>query len=215
MSRGLRLALALCVLATLAIGGAAVASAHAQYASSTPPANASLSAAPTSLAITFTEELASIQISVTGPHGSEVTTGKAAIDLAHRTNASVPLKDDGPGTYMVAWKNVSGDDGDPNDGAFVFTVAGAAPAAATPTPAPAAAPGAPTPTPAPTAATCPATDPVTPGISDVRLNTYCKRQAIRDKYRGQIDELTFNFDVADGVGLDNALAQAMEAKKGH
>jgi methionine-rich copper-binding protein CopC len=215
MSRGIRLALVCALVTVAAIGGASVASAHARYASSTPAANASLSAAPTNLAITFTEELASIQVSVTGPHGSEVTTGTAAIDLAHRTNASVPLKDDGPGTYMVVWKNVSGDDGDPNDGAFVFTVAGAAPAAATPTPAPSAVPGAPTPSPAPAAAACPATDPVTPGISDVRLNTYCKRQAIRDKYRGQIDELTFNFDVADGVGLDNALAEAMEAKKGH
>ncbi len=62
---------------------------------------------------------------------------------------------------------------------------------------------------------CPSSDPVTPGISDVRLNTYCKRQAIRDKYKGQIDDLTFNFAVADGVGLANALAFAMDAKKGN
>ena len=153
-----------------------------------------------------------------GPHGSEVTTGKASIDLAHRTNASVPLGDDGPGTYTVTWKNVSGDDGDPNDGAFVFTVAGTPPAAPAAAPATGPAPGPATvapPAAAVTAPACPSSDPVTPGISDVRLNTYCKRQAIRDKYRGQIDELTFNFDVSDGVGLDNALADALDAKKGH
>ena len=46
------------------------------------------------------------------------------------------------------------------------------------------------------------------------MNTYCKRQAIREKYKGQIDELTFNLDVADGVGLDNALSDAMAALKG-
>jgi hypothetical protein len=107
----------------------------------------------------------------------------------------------------VLWKNVSGDDGDPNDGSFVFTVAGAAPTvpATPPTPAPGGAPAAAA---APAAPACPATDPVTPGVSDVRVNTYCKRQAIRDKYRGQIDELTFNFEIADGRGLDSALAEA-------
>jgi copper resistance protein C len=218
MSRGLRLALAFAVVAVLAIGAATVASAHARFASSTPAANGTVSSAPTSLAITFSEELASIQITVTGPHGSEVTTGNASIDLGHRTNASVALRDDGPGSYTVVWKNVSGDDGDPNDGAFVFTVAGTPPAAPAPVPAPGAAPGpasvAP-PAAAAAAAACPSTDPVTAGISDVRLNTYCKRQAIRDKYRGQIDEVTFNLEVADGVGLENALAEAMEAMKSH
>jgi hypothetical protein len=43
---------------------------------------------------------------------------------------------DGPGVYTVLWHNVSGDDGDPNDGQFVFTVAGAARAAPTPAPTP-------------------------------------------------------------------------------
>ena len=208
MSRGLRLAMVLTGIVARGIGSATVASAHARYASSTPAANATLNAAPASLAITYSEELASLQVSVMGPHGSEVTTGAASIDLAHRTNASVALRDDGPGTYTVVWKNVSGDDGDPNDGSFVFTVAGAAPAAA---PAPATAPGGAASTPAtPAGPTCPSTDPVTPGVTDVRVNTYCKRQAIRDKYRGQIDEVTFNLDVADGVGLDNALKEAME-----
>jgi hypothetical protein len=105
-----------------------------------------------------------------------VTTGKASIDLEQRTNASVPLRNDGPGTYTAVWKNVSDDDGDPNDGAFVFTVAGTQPAALAAAPATAPAPGA-APVSAPAAATaCAHSDPVTPGISDVRLNTYCKRQ---------------------------------------
>jgi CopC domain len=134
------------------------------------------------------------------------------IDLAHRTNATVALVDGGPGQYTVMWHNVSGDDGDPNDGAFVFTVAGipAAPAAA---PAPAApasnAPAAAAAVPA--AATCVENGQTTPGITDVRLNTYCKRQGIREQYKGKIDENTFNELVAEGVGLESALAEAMEA----
>jgi copper resistance protein C len=224
MPHGLRLARTASFVLLLALGSASagldIAFAHAHYASSTPPSNATLSAAPASLSVTFSEELASIQINVTGPHGSEVTSGKASIDLAHRTNASVSLTDDGPGVYTVVWHNVSGDDGDPNDGAFVFTVAGtppAAPAAPAGGTAPAASAGT---APAVSNAAAPAPDcvengQVTPGINDVRVNTYCKRQVIRDKYKGQIDEKTFNFELADGVGLEHALADAMDARKGH
>jgi hypothetical protein len=49
----------------------------------------------------------------------------------------------------------------------------------------------------------------------VRVDTYCKRQAIRDKFRGQIDEKTFNGELSLGVGLETALAEAMaELKRG-
>jgi methionine-rich copper-binding protein CopC len=218
MSRGFRLvSMAGCVL-VLVVATTAVAFAHARYDSSTPGSSATVATAPTAVSVTFTEELASIQIAITGPHGTEVTTDNATIDLAHRTNASVPIKNDGPGVYTVVWKNVSGDDGDPNDGAFVFTVAGTPPAPAAAPAAPAAnAPAAPAAN-APVAAAAPVcvdNGLLTPGISDVRVNTYCKRQTIRDKYRGQIDENTFNLELADGVGLDHALADAMDAMKGH
>ena len=122
------------------------------------------------------------------------------------------LNPSGPaGTYTVVWHNVSGDDGDPNDGSFVFTLA-AAPPAATGAPTPSTAPA----TPAPVVAVVVVTngdDAVTRGINDVRINTYRKRQAIRDQYRGKIDELTFNLAVADGEGLESALKDAMEAMK--
>lgn len=224
MQRSTRLA---AVAALLLIGmlcvSAGVALAHAQYASSNPASNATLQAAPTSITVTYTEELASIQIAVTGPHGSDVTTSKAAIDLAHRTNASVGVANDGPGVYTVVWHNVSGDDGDPNDGAFSYTVAGTAPAApvtvapaATAALSPSAASSAASSVqPSTMAPACNDNGQVTPGINDVRVNTYCKRQAIRDKYKGQIDENTFNFDLADGVGLEHALEDAMAANVKH
>jgi hypothetical protein len=134
-----------------------------------------VTAAPSVVQITYTQELSDIQVSIKGPDGSEVTTAPAKFDLSNRHNASVPTRDAGPGLYTVTWHNVSGDDGDPNDGTFVFTVAAAAPAAATPAP----------------------------------VDTYCKRQAIRDKYAGQIDVATFNAALANGEGLESALSDAM------
>jgi copper resistance protein C len=192
-----------------------VVSAHAQYQSSTPPANGTLTAAPSTVQVTWTQELASIQFTITGPDGSNVVTGPAAIDLAQRHNASVQMKDAGPGQYVVLWHNVSGDDGDPNDGSFAFTVAG--------TPAPAAVASSPTPAPAaannaqPTAAAKPvASTPVcidngqlTPGQADFRVNTYCKRQLIREQYKGKINEVVFNYDLSIGMGLESSLKDAM------
>ena len=49
------------------------------------------------------------------------------------------------------------------------------------------------------------------GISDPRIDTYAKRQAIRDQYRGRIDEVTFNDELGDGVPLEQALADAIQA----
>jgi methionine-rich copper-binding protein CopC len=94
--------------------------AHAQYASSSPAAGATVPSAPGTLSVTWTQELSAIQFTVTGP-----------------------LRDAGPGQYLVVWHNVSGEDGDPNDGSFVFSVAGP-PAQAAPTAAPASSSAAPT-----------------------------------------------------------------------
>lgn len=198
----------LCIFALVASTG--IVSAHAQYQSSTPPANGTVPAAPTSVQVTWTQELASVQFSITGPDGSNVVTGPAAINLEERHTASVPTKDAGPGQYVVLWHNVSGDDGDPNDGTFVFTVAGT-PAAAAPTPAPAAAanPSVAAVKPAASAPTCVDNGQVTPGQADFRVNTYCKRQAIRDQYKGKIDEKVFNFDLSIGMGLESSLKDAM------
>jgi methionine-rich copper-binding protein CopC len=209
MSHRLRLTSVVGMVVLFALGSASIAFAHAQYSSSTPASNATVSAAPTTLGVTFTEELASIQIAITGPHGSEVTTGKASIDLAHRTTASVSLKDDGPGVYTVVWHNVSGDDGDPNDGSFTFTVAGTPAAPAPPAASAPAATTAPAAAAAPAQATCIDNGQVTSGINDVRVNTYCKRQAIRDQYKGKLNELVFNYDLSVGMGLESSLKAAL------
>jgi methionine-rich copper-binding protein CopC len=229
ISRRLRImAASILALSTLLGMNAGLVSAHAQYSGSTPGANSTVSAVPNPLQVVFTQELSDIQISVKGPGGAQVNTAPAKFDLEQRHNASVPTQDAGPGLYTVVWHNVSGEDGDSNDGSFVFTVAGAAPSTAT-TPLPvAAAPASPVPAPAPapavtsgqattptqaatvaTAATCIDNGVRTKGIADVRIDTYCKRQAIRDKYAGQIDVAGFNDDIAAGKGYESALADAM------
>jgi methionine-rich copper-binding protein CopC len=209
----LRVALPMTATAIALISSTSLALAHAQYQQSTPPSNGTLASLPSMLQVTYSEELASIQISVTGPDGSNATTGPAKIDLEHRQNASVPLRDAGPGQYTVVWHNVSGDDGDPNDGSFVFSVA--APAPSTTSSAPATSTTTTTTAAAPVAALAPppatGDDAITKGINDVRINTYRKRQAIRDQYKGKIDELTFNFAIANGEGLESALKDAMDA----
>jgi copper resistance protein C len=199
------------------IASTSAASAHAQYQSSTPAANATVSAAPNTVQVTWTQELASIQFTITGPDGStNLVSGPATIDLAQRHNASVPMKDAGPGQYLVLWHNVSGDDGDPNDGSFAFTVAGtpapATPAAPSQTAAPPVASN-PQPAaavkPAGTGQGCVENGQITPGQADFRVNTYCKRQMIRDQYKGKINELVFNFDLSIGMGLESSLKDAM------
>ena len=205
----LRFALALCLAVTGLVGSATLASAHARFDSSTPPAGTTVASLPSTLQVNFTEELASIKFIITGPSGGTLVDSSGTIDLAHRKSASIALVDGGAGQYTVVWHNVSGDDGDPNDGAFMLTVAGAAAAPAT-APGPAAGANAPA-APAPT---CIENGQVTHGITDVRVNTYCKRQAIRDANKGRISEVVFNELIADGVGLESALAEAKEEMTG-
>jgi hypothetical protein len=69
---------------------------------------------------------------------------------------------------------------------------------------------------APTGANAQQADDHLGAMLDPRVDTYAKRQAIRDKYRGLINETTFNDELGDGVSLDQALADAMaELAKAH
>jgi copper resistance protein C len=220
--------LSLCAL----LASTGVVSAHAQYQSSTPAANATVSAAPTAVQVTWSQEINAVQFTITGPDGSNVVTGAPQIDLEERHTASVPTRGAGPGKYLVVWHNVSDEDGDPNDGSFVFTVASpSSPATPTASPPPAqtSAPGTPTPsipasppaagTPTPpgpggaaaaaAGQVCVDNGVVTPGQADFRVNTYCKRQAIREQYKGKINELIFNYDLSIGIGLESSLKDAM------
>jgi hypothetical protein len=69
---------------------------------------------------------------VYSPAGDLISQGDAKIPLSNPKEMSIGLKPPGDGVYVVQWKTVSADDGDPDQGAFVFTVKANA-VAATPT----------------------------------------------------------------------------------
>ncbi|OLL84284.1 MULTISPECIES: copper resistance CopC family protein [unclassified Pseudonocardia] len=136
--------------------GAAPAWAHTELESSTPAADAQVADAPTTVTLTFSEEIPAHEATVTvrGPDGAAYAAGPATGDGATLT---VPLRPLGPaGAYTVDYRVVS-DDGHPVAGTVPFTLTRPGPGAAATTPAPAAAPGAEAPgSPAPEASAAPA-----------------------------------------------------------
>jgi hypothetical protein len=69
--------------------------------------------------------------------------------------------------------------------------------------------------PAPLPPTTQVSEPDMSNVTDPRIDTYAKRQAIRDQYQGKIDVLTFNDELSDGVPLDQALSDAILALQQH
>ena len=118
------LALALLLLPQLA-------SAHAEPVSSTPEAGATIDAAPTNISVVFGQKLGSdgSSLTVTDASGNRVDTGSTTLDAndTRRRTLLVSLKAGlGAGTYTVAWKTLSADDGETAEGRFTFTVRGSA-----------------------------------------------------------------------------------------
>jgi copper transport protein len=106
------------------VGMAGTASAHAAYVSSTPAANAVLTAAPTSVSITFAENMtpADSNIVVYDSAMKQVSTGDATVNSSDLKTMSVPMKGDDSDVFVVVWHNVSADDGDPDAGSFSFYI---------------------------------------------------------------------------------------------
>ena len=118
-----------CLLALLAVSGwwllfPPEAAAHANLASSDPPANSELETAPSRIIIWFTEpiEPALSEIRVLDANGRQVDEGDSVVDDLNPVAMSVGLNDVPGGTYTVAWKNVSTVDGHRVRGSFVFAV---------------------------------------------------------------------------------------------
>jgi len=103
---------------------ASVATAHAEFASSTPAPGSVVATAPTSVVINFTEDLAPGSTGfVTNGSGATVSTG-ATISTIVRTQMTIGLKANLPaGSYFVSWHSISADDGDVLDGSFGFSIA--------------------------------------------------------------------------------------------
>jgi copper transport protein len=108
------------------------AGAHALLRESDPAAGSSLERAPDRILLTFTERpepgLSSIRVLDSG--GRQVERGQAAPVQGSPLQFAVGLGDLADGTYTVAWRVVSRDDGHVTDGSFAFGVG--VPATATP-----------------------------------------------------------------------------------
>lgn len=125
MIRNTHIQLAIGVVAVIAaLATVTGAFAHAHYMSSTPAKGAVLQTAPTSVEITFAEEIqttaGSYGLTVEKDGGSSVTSGNPTPD---GDKMSIALQSGiGAGRYVVNWHNVSSDDGDAAEGAFSFYV---------------------------------------------------------------------------------------------
>ncbi|HXQ54926.1 MAG TPA: copper resistance protein CopC [Actinomycetes bacterium] len=113
------------VLALLWLAAAGMpAGAHALLRESDPAAGSSVDRAPDRVVLTFTERpepgLSSIRVLDSG--GRQVERGQAALVQGSPVQLAVGLGDLGDGTYTVAWRVVSRDDGHVTDGAFAFGV---------------------------------------------------------------------------------------------
>jgi methionine-rich copper-binding protein CopC len=117
---------ALALVLALLFASPRVVSGHAEVETASPPVGGNVTALPASMVLTFTEEVrpGAVSVQVTGPDGSRVDAGDAAVDLTdpERITVRVSLFAGGPGEYLVHWETISNADGDSASGDYTFTV---------------------------------------------------------------------------------------------
>jgi methionine-rich copper-binding protein CopC len=106
-----------------------------------PAIGSTIAQAPTSVTVFTLENInpnpAKSNLFVYSPAGDLISQGNAQVALQNPREMSIKITPDTKnlnGIYIVRWITVSAEDGDPDQGAFIFTVN--ANAVATPTPAP-------------------------------------------------------------------------------
>ena len=114
--------------------------AHAKVNKAIPAIGSTISQAPTSVTVFTLENMApgpsKSNLFVYSPAGDLISQGNATVSLTNPREMSITIKPDPAnlkGVYVVRWITASAQDGDPDQGAFVFTVNAAA-AVASPTP---------------------------------------------------------------------------------
>jgi copper transport protein len=117
---------AFAIIATVATAATPrVAWAHAHLVKSAPAAGSHVRISPTAIQLWYSEaaDPTLTTVSIIGPDGAHILTGKllaaAANPLLLSTTLASPLP---PGRYTVNWHAVAKDDGHPSQGSFVFTV---------------------------------------------------------------------------------------------
>ncbi|MEU0934834.1 copper resistance protein CopC [Embleya sp. NPDC005971] len=112
------------LLAALVLGGAGAASAHAVLESSNPASGSTLSTAPATVTLRFSEgvEIGLGGVKVFDPTGTRVDNNQTKHGPDGDTSVVTPLRGGLPtGTYTVAWRAVSADS-HPISGAFTFNI---------------------------------------------------------------------------------------------
>ena len=106
---------------------APIALAHAHYVTSAPAQNATVATAPASVTITYDDDLDpnATTVTVLGPSGQTVSTGKTTVKVATPKVASVAINGAGNGAYTVNWHAVADDDKGVTEGSFTFRVGSA------------------------------------------------------------------------------------------
>src|SRR2546425_3458563 len=113
--------------------------AHAKVNKAIPAIGSTISQAPTTVTVFTLENInptpSKSNLFVYSPAGDLISQGNAKVSLTNPREMSITIKPDPAnlhGVYVVQWKTVSAEDGDPDQGAFVFTVNAAAVASPTP-----------------------------------------------------------------------------------
>ncbi len=102
---------------------------HAKVTKAIPAIGSTVSQAPTTVTVFALENINpdpnKSNLFVYSPAGDLISQGNAAVSLTNPEEMSITIKPDSAypnGVYVVQWKTVSAIDGDPDQGAFVFTV---------------------------------------------------------------------------------------------
>jgi copper resistance protein C len=122
-----------------------IASAHANYPAhakvnkAIPAIGSTVSQAPTTVTVFTLENInptpSKSNLFVYSPAGDLISQGNAKVSLTNPREMSITIKPDPAhlnGVYVVRWITVSAEDGDPDQGAFVFAVNAAAVTSPTP-----------------------------------------------------------------------------------
>jgi copper resistance protein C len=110
----------------IAVGPASAHPAHAKVNKAIPAIGSTIAQPPTSVTVFALENINPdpklSNLFVYGPTGELISQGNAKVSLSNPEEMSITIKPDGNGIYVVRWITVSALDGDPDQGAFVFTV---------------------------------------------------------------------------------------------
>jgi methionine-rich copper-binding protein CopC len=123
------LSLYLLYLMTGTASAHAVIPTHAKVTKAIPAIGSTVSQAPTTVTVFALENINpdpnKSNLFIYSPAGDLISQGNAKVSLTNPEEMSITIKPDTAnlnGVYVVQWKTVSALDGDPDQGAFVFTV---------------------------------------------------------------------------------------------